>query len=72
MPLICAGGIGNADDFVNAIKLGYAGIQMGTRFIASQECTASNNYKKAILTANEKDIVLTERITGVALNKQFG
>lgn len=65
VPLICAGGIGNETDFANALKLGYAGVQMGTRFIASEECTASDSYKKAILTAKEKDIVHSERITGV-------
>lgn len=65
VPLICAGGIGDETDFVNAMKLGYAGVQMGTRFIATEECTASDGYKKAILNAREKDIVHSERITGV-------
>jgi len=65
VPLICAGGIGNESDFLSAMKLGYAGVQMGTRFIASEECTASDSYKKAILNAKEKDIVHSERITGV-------
>lgn len=64
-PLICAGGIGNETDFVNAIKLGYAGVQMGTRFIATEECSASDSYKKAILNAKEKNIVHSERITGI-------
>ena len=64
-PLICAGGIGNETDFVNAMKLGYAGVQMGTRFIATEECSASDNYKKAILTAKAQDIVHSERITGI-------
>lgn len=65
VPIICAGGIGNENDFVNAIKLGYAGVQMGTRFIATEECTASTSYKKAILNAKAEDIVHSERITGV-------
>lgn len=65
VPIICAGGIGNANDFVNAMKLGYAGVQMGTRFIATEECTASDSYKQAILRARENDIVHSERITGV-------
>jgi len=65
VPLICAGGIGDEKDFIKAIKLGYSGVQMGTRFIATEECTASDIYKKAILTAKEKDIVHSERITGV-------
>jgi nitronate monooxygenase len=65
LPLVCAGGIGDAPDFVAALGLGYAGVQMGTRFIATDECLASAVYKQAILDADEDDIVLSERITGV-------
>ncbi len=68
VPLICAGGIGEPKDFVNALKLGYAGIQMGTRFIASTECAEKEDYKQAIVRSQEKDIVLTERVTGVPLS----
>jgi nitronate monooxygenase len=38
---------------------------MGTRFIATHECRASDAYKRAIIEADEDDIVWTERITGV-------
>jgi nitronate monooxygenase len=65
VPLICAGGIGTPEEFVAALRLGYAGVQLGTRFIATTECRASQVYKQAILDAEEKDIVLTERISGV-------
>lgn len=65
VPIVCAGGIGDEGDFVAALRLGYAGVQMGTRFIATTECTAHPDYKKAIVEAEEEDIVLTERITGV-------
>lgn len=65
VPLICAGGVGDEAHFVQALQLGYAGVQMGTRFIATPECRASEVYKQAILAAEETDIVLTERITGV-------
>ncbi|NNF96304.1 MAG: nitronate monooxygenase, partial [Halobacteria archaeon] len=64
-PQICAGGVGDADDFVEALDLGYVGVQMGTRFIATQECRASAAYKAAIVSAQEQDIVHSERITGV-------
>jgi nitronate monooxygenase len=47
------------------LRLGYAGVQMGTRFIATPECRASDAYKLAILAAREEDVVLTERLTGV-------
>lgn len=65
LPLVCAGGIGDEAGFVSALKLGYAGAQLGTRFIATTECRASEAYKRAILSATEEDIVHSERITGV-------
>jgi len=65
LPLVCAGGVGDAPDFVAALRLGYAGVQMGTRFIATPECRASTAYKQAIVEADADDIVLSERITGV-------
>lgn len=68
LPLICAGGIGSEEDFVAALRMGYAGVQMGTRFIATRECGASEAYKRAIVAAQEPDIVLSERITGVPVS----
>jgi len=65
VPLVCAGGIADANGFESMLEIGYAGIQMGTRFIASEECLASNAYKQAIINAQEEDIVLSERVTGV-------
>ena len=65
LPVVCAGGIGTERDFVEALELGYAGVQMGTRFIATEECSASVEYKRAIVDATADDIVLSERITGV-------
>jgi len=65
VPLICAGGVGDEPHFVEALRIGYAGVQMGTRFIATPECKASDVYKQAIVNAHADDIVLSERITGV-------
>jgi nitronate monooxygenase len=67
LPLVCAGGIGDAPDFVAALTLGYAGVQMGTRFIATTECSSRGDYKQAIVDADEADITLTERVTGVPI-----
>ena len=67
-PLICAGGIGEPAEFAAALRMGYAGAQLGTRFIATPECRASEAYKKAILDADEADIVHSERITGVPVS----
>ena len=68
VPLVCAGGVGSPAEFKRALDLGYSAVQMGTRFIATSECTAHTDYKKAILDAGEKDIILTERVTGVPLS----
>ena len=64
MPLICAGGIGNAKDFKQALKLGYAGVQLGTRFLATNECMITDSYKQAIVDSSEDDIVWTNKIAG--------
>jgi nitronate monooxygenase len=68
VPIICAGGIGTSEELQHALALGYQGVQMGTRFIASSECTASDAYKNAIVSAKENDIVLSEKITGIPVS----
>lgn len=65
VPLVCAGGVGDEETFVRMLRLGYAGCQLGTRFIATAECTASPEYQRAIVDASADDIVLTERLSGV-------
>ena len=65
VPLVCAGGVGDERGFVDMLGLGYAGVQLGTRFIATTECKAHDDYKQAILRAREADIVLTEKISGI-------
>ncbi len=68
LPTICAGGISTPSEYQAALEYGYAGVQMGTRFIASTECSASQPYKQAIVDANETDIVLSERVTGTPVS----
>jgi len=65
LPVVCAGGVGDAAGFVEALRMGHAGVQCGTRFIATPECDASASYKAAIVAARASDVVLSERITGV-------
>jgi nitronate monooxygenase len=65
LPIVSAGGVGTPREFAAQLRLGYAAVQLGTRFIATPECRASDAYKQAIVTAGEDDIVLTERLTGV-------
>jgi nitronate monooxygenase len=67
-PLVCAGGIGTAETFAEVMAMGYAGAQLGTRFIATTECHAHEDYKRAIVRAGENDIVLSEKITGVPVS----
>ncbi len=67
-PLVCAGGIGAGEDLWEALELGYAACQLGTRFIASHECRASDAYKQAVVDASETDIVLSEKVTGVPVS----
>ncbi len=65
LPVVCAGGVGDADGFAAMLRLGYAAVQCGTRFIATTECNASDAYKQAIVGARAEDVVLTDRLTGV-------
>ncbi len=68
LPLVCAGGIGNKEEYQKALDLGFQACQLGTRFIATTECNASVAYKNAIVESNESDIVLSEKITGVPVS----
>ncbi|MES9946646.1 MAG: nitronate monooxygenase [Candidatus Thiodiazotropha sp.] len=68
VPLICAGGIGSEQQFAEAIKQGYTGCQLGTRFIATEECSAAMPYKQAVVNAMESDVVLSNKITGVPVS----
>ena len=49
LPLVCAGGIGSETEFRDAMGMGYDGVQMGTRFIATSECSMPDGYKEAIV-----------------------
>jgi nitronate monooxygenase len=66
-PVVAAGGVGDEHEFTKLLSLGYDGVQLGTRFIATSECRAHQSYKDALVRASGSDIVLTERVTGVPL-----
>ena len=68
LPLICAGGVGSSDELSNVMKIGYDGVQMGTRFIATIECNTPEDYKDAIVSASKNDIATTTRLTGVPIS----
>ena len=64
IPVIAAGGIWDRDDIVKMMELGASGVQMGTRFIGTIECDASDELKKVILEAKEDDIELFKSPVG--------
>jgi len=53
IPVIAAGGIADVRGMGAALALGAEGVQVGTRFVASEECLAHRNYKQAIVDAGE-------------------
>ena len=64
IPVIAAGGIGDARGVISALALGAQGVQMGTIFVCSEECTVHQNYKNAIIKASDRGTVVTGRNTG--------
>ncbi|WP_156857997.1 nitronate monooxygenase family protein [Oceanobacillus sp. AG] len=64
IPVIASGGIADGRGFMAALSLGAEGIEMGTRFIATKECLAHDNYKQAILDAEEEDTTVIKRSIG--------
>ena len=61
IPFVASGGLGNAQQFVAALAMGAEGINMGTRFIATQEAPVHDNVKQAIVNASELDTRLIMR-----------
>ena len=59
IPVIAAGGMGDGRGLAAALALGASGIQMGTRFVCTDECIAHLNYKEAIVKANERSTMVT-------------
>jgi enoyl-[acyl-carrier protein] reductase II len=53
IPVMAAGGIADARGFLSAMMLGAQGVQIGTRFIATDECIAHKNFKNAIIDAKD-------------------
>ena len=64
VPVIAAGGIGDSRGVCAAFALGAQAVQMGTRFVMSEECIAHENYKNLVLKARDRSTVITGRTTG--------
>jgi len=70
IPVIAAGGIGTGKQMLAAMVLGADGVQMGSRFVASDEASSHDNFKQTIINLKEGDTVLSlKNITPVRLVK---
>ena len=65
IPVIVAGGIYNGEDIYNFLELGAAGIQMGTRFVATDECDADDAFKQTYIDAKKEDMVIIKSPVGL-------
>jgi nitronate monooxygenase len=74
IPVIAAGGILTGSDIAKALAMGASGVQMGTRFVASEECDAPLSFKQKYVDANQEDLVLVKTTVGLhgrAINNNF-
>ena len=67
VPVVAAGGIGDGRGLATALALGAQGVQMGTRFVCSDECIAHPRYKEKILKAHDRSTVVTGQSMGSAV-----
>jgi len=65
IPVIAAGGIYTGQDIARFIKLGAAGVQMGTRFVATDECDADMKYKMKYINSKKEDIAIIQSPVGM-------
>jgi len=65
IPVITAGGIFNGKDIAKMLSMGASGVQMGTRFVCTEECDVSQEFKQAYLDAKEEDIVIIKSPVGM-------
>src|SRR6187402_3379854 len=70
IPVIAAGGIATGRQMLAAMVMGAEGVQMGSRFVASEEASSHINFKNAVINSNEGDTILTlKQLTPVRLIK---
>lgn len=65
IPVIAAGGIYTGEDIYNIMELGASGVQMGTRFVTTEECDANIGFKQAYIDAKEEDIEIIQSPVGM-------
>ncbi len=74
IPVIAAGGVYTGQDILNIMKLGASGVQMGTRFVTTTECDASDAFKQTYINAKAEDIQIIRSPVGMpgrAINNSF-
>ena len=74
IPIIAAGGIYTGEDIYNIIKLGASGVQLGTRFVGTNECDASPEFKNAFIGCEKEDLTIISSplgLPGRAINNSF-
>ena len=64
IPVLAAGGIADGRGVAASFMLGAEGVQLGTVFLASEECQIHENYKKLVIDAKDTDSIVTGRFTG--------
>lgn len=70
LPVIAAGGIATGKQMLAAMVMGAEGVQMGSRFVASEEASSHINFKNAVINSQEGDTILTmKQLTPVRLIK---
>lgn len=65
IPVAIAGGIYTHEDVLHAMELGADGVQVGTRFVTTEECDAPMAYKQAYIDAKQEDIIITKSPVGM-------
>ncbi|OJU12410.1 MAG: 2-nitropropane dioxygenase [Clostridiales bacterium 43-6] len=65
IPVIAGGGIYTGSDIRKFIEMGASGVQMGTRFVTTEECDAAEGFKKAYVNAREEDISIIKSPVGL-------
>jgi len=65
IPVIAGGGIYTGEDMYRIMELGASGVQMGTRFVTTEECDASDEFKQTYINAAEKDIEIIKSPVGM-------
>ena len=65
IPVVAAGGIYTGEDIYKIMQLGASGVQMGTRFVTTEECDADIRFKQAYIKAKEQDIEIIQSPVGM-------